>query len=156
MAHPHDTLKTPAVEGAPIPAPGASEIPASSSPLESAKETAATAKEKMKEKVGELSDKASQLASDIPQKTDDALTSMGEKIVDIAGKLKEKAPSEGKLAHPASKLVSGLETGGDYLVNHGVTDIASDVTDIIRKYPVQSLWVGIGIGVLLGAALSRR
>lgn len=156
MASPHDMLNNPgagpAVEGADIPAHN----PAPESALESAKDTAATARQKVKEKVSELSDKASQLASDLPQKTDDALTTVGEKIVDIAGKLKEKAPSEGKLAHSASKLVSGLETSGDYLVNHGVTDIASDVTDIIRKYPTQSLWVGIGIGVLLGAALARR
>ncbi len=131
-----DILNTPAVEGAPIPAHNN----APESKLESAKDM-------IQEKVSELSDKASKMASDIPQKTDDALATVGDKMLTMADKLREKAPT---------KLVDGLESGGDYLSSHGVQEIANDVTDIIRKYPVQSLWVGIGVGVLLGAALSRR
>lgn len=138
-----DILNTPAVEGAAIPAHNNPP----ESKLESAKESALAAKDKIQEKVGELSDKASKMASDIPQKADDALATVGDKMLTMADKLREKAPS---------KLVDGLESGGDYLSSHGVPEIAADVTDIIRKYPVQSLWVGIGVGVLLGAALSRR
>ena len=151
MAHPNDIqLQTPSIEGATIPAPETVELPPA----------AETKFEAAKAKVGEMSDKVSEkagkLAHDASLKSDEALTTVGEKIVDLASTLRGKAPAEGKLHDAAEKVASSLETSGDYLVSHGVGDIASDMTGIIRKYPIQSLWVGIGVGVLLGTALARR
>ena len=42
-----------------------------------------------------------------------------------------------------------LEAAGTYLQEKRLTDIASDFAGLVRKYPVQSLLFGLGLGYLL-------
>lgn len=89
-------------------------------------------------------------------KANDALSAAGSKISEFASTVREKAPRDGNVGSAAAKLANGLESSGNYLSDHGVEDIADEVTGLVKQYPIQSLCIGLGIGALLGAALSRR
>jgi ElaB/YqjD/DUF883 family membrane-anchored ribosome-binding protein len=99
---------------------------------------------------------ASNTINQVGTRTDDALSSVGERMASIAGTIREKVPSEGRLGSTVGAVANTLESSGHYLSEHGVADIAGDLSNMVRRYPMQSLWVGLGIGVLLGSALSRR
>jgi hypothetical protein len=45
-----------------------------------------------------------------------------------------------------------LDSGGAYLQEHDLRGMADDMTNLIRRYPIQSLLVGIGVGFLLAKA----
>jgi hypothetical protein len=49
-----------------------------------------------------------------------------------------------------------LEAGGQYLQEHGMRDMTGELHSLIRRYPVQSLLVGLGFGFLLGRMANRR
>jgi hypothetical protein len=49
-----------------------------------------------------------------------------------------------------------LESGGRYLQEHGIEDMAEDLAALVRRYPVQSLFVGLGVGFLLAQAFTPR
>ena len=90
------------------------------------------------------------------QTTDEALAKVGQQMTQLAGQVRERAPGEGPLAQAASTLAEGLEAGGRYLEDRSVEDITRDVAGLVRRYPLQSLLVGFGVGCLVGLALSRR
>lgn len=106
--------------------------------------------------MSQISEKAQELGSDVVDKTDEALSSVGGKITNFAGSIRESASAQGTFATVAGSIADKLESSGHYLTTHGVSEMADGVTGIVRKYPVRSLWVGVGLGVLLGAALSRK
>lgn len=120
------------------------------------KEMASTVSDKTKEMASDLSDKAHSLATNAEGKTDEALASLGGKITSIAGTLRDKAPTEGALGSTLGTVADKLQHGGEYLSQHGIGDMAEEVTGLIRKYPMQSLWIGVGVGVLLRSVLSSR
>ena len=55
-----------------------------------------------------------------------------------------------------STVQDGYEAGKQYLADHDIEKIADDFTGVIKKYPVQTLFAGIGLGILIGNTLSRR
>jgi hypothetical protein len=46
-------------------------------------------------------------------------------------------------------VAGALDSAGKYLQEEGVSGMAEDVTDMIRRHPIPALLVGIGIGYLL-------
>jgi len=109
--------------------------------------------------------KAQQVGSQAADKAKDALASAGEAVGEtadagaaavggglksLAGTIREQGPREGMFGDAASTLAKGLETGGRYLQKEGLTGMADDVTEMIRKNPIPAVLVGIGIGFLLG------
>jgi hypothetical protein len=49
-----------------------------------------------------------------------------------------------------------LETGGQYLEQEGLKGIAEDVTNVIRRNPLATLLIGVGLGFILARATTRR
>jgi ElaB/YqjD/DUF883 family membrane-anchored ribosome-binding protein len=74
----------------------------------------------------------------------------------MANQLRQNAPQGGVLGSAAGAVADRLEAGGRYLQDNRVRDMAEDVTDVMRNYPVASLCVGFGFGFLLGMAFTRR
>ncbi len=52
----------------------------------------------------------------------------------------------------ASAVANTLDSSGAYLQEHNLSGMAEDMTHLIRRYPIQSLLVGIGVGFLLAKA----
>ena len=84
------------------------------------------------------------------------------------GKVADMRDSVSAAADEASSVVShavdktktavneGIEAGKHYLAERNVEDIAGDFTGLIKKHPFQSLFAGIGLGLIIGNTLSRR
>ena len=119
-------------------------------------DTAQTLGQKAQETASNLAGKASEAASTVADRADDALSSVGSGISSLAGQIRQNAPREGTLGSAATGLASGLESGGRYLQDHGVRDMADDATNLVRRYPIQSLLVGFGVGLLIGMVFTAR
>jgi ElaB/YqjD/DUF883 family membrane-anchored ribosome-binding protein len=72
----------------------------------------------------------------------------------LAGTIRDQGPESGMLHNVASGVASGLESGGAYLQEHNLHGMAKDVTDLVRRYPLQAILVGVGVGFCIGR-LSR-
>ena len=70
----------------------------------------------------------------------------------VAGGLES---AEGAISTAATAVAGGLESASSYLQEKKFEDMASDLTVLIRRYPVQSLLVGVGLGYVL-ARLTKR
>jgi len=110
--------------------------------------------------VGQAAFEASQIGQNPPiktvEKTNEALNSVGQKMSSIAESIRQHAPHEGIIGSAATSVADNLQAGGEYLKQHGLPDMAEDVTQLIRRYPIPSLLVGAGLGCLIGMSLKRR
>lgn len=113
-----------------------------------------------KEILSEAAEKAREAGDKATEKTKQGMNVVGDKMTSLAGTLRGAAPSEGKIGSSVgsavNKVADSLESSGQYLKERDLGDIADDVGGVIKKYPIQSLWIGIGVGVLLGAAIFRK
>jgi uncharacterized protein YjbJ (UPF0337 family) len=93
--------------------------------------------------------------NDETAKASGATTTVGEKMTSLAGAIREKAPAQGSLGSAATAVADQLDTAGSYLQTANWENMAKDLSDIIRRYPLQSLLVGFGIGYLLARNSER-
>jgi len=63
--------------------------------------------------------------------------------------------AQGAISTAATAVADGVESASSYLQEKKFEDMATDITALIRSYPVQSLLVGVGLGYIL-ARLSTR
>jgi ElaB/YqjD/DUF883 family membrane-anchored ribosome-binding protein len=129
------------------------------------KDAASHMADKAKDAASSVADKARDVASSVADKTKDVASRVGQKADDMAGRagsamesaastVREHAPQSGMFGSAASKVADTLESGGRYLREEGMTGLAEDVTDLIRRNPIPALLLGLGLGFLLGRALS--
>jgi len=55
----------------------------------------------------------------------------------------------GKANEAATAVRSGVEKASSYFQEKTLDSMGSDVTALVRKYPVQSVLIGIGVGIWL-------
>jgi hypothetical protein len=63
--------------------------------------------------------------------------------------IREKAPPEGKIRTSANKVADGLDSASYYLQERKFEHLGEDLRGLVRRYPIQSLLVGFGLGFLL-------
>lgn len=61
----------------------------------------------------------------------------------------------GKASEAATALRSGVEKASAYFQGKTVDSIGSDLAAIVRKYPLQSVLIGLGVGIWLARAGKR-
>lgn len=99
--------------------------------------------------------KAQEFGSTVAEKASGATTSVGEGMSSLAGSIRHYAPSEGTVGSAASSVANQLDAAGSYLKDSNFENMANDLTALIRRYPLQSLFIGLGIGYFM-ARNSRR
>jgi hypothetical protein len=57
------------------------------------------------------------------------------------------------LGSAASRVADTLESGGKYLEQEGLTGMAGDVTNLIKRHPVPALLIAVAVGVLIARAI---
>jgi hypothetical protein len=73
----------------------------------------------------------------------------------IGHTIRDNAPG-GWVGSAAEGVASGLEKSGKYLQEEGLTGIAQDLGELIKRNPIPAMLVGLGIGFLLARATSSR
>jgi len=97
-------------------------------------------------------EKAQQWASTASSKVSDARCSVGDGIESLAGKIRDKSPQGGMLGSAAEGVADTVEAAGSYLRDTEFSEMGHDMSNVIRRYPIQSILVGIGLGFLLARA----
>jgi hypothetical protein len=100
--------------------------------------------------------KAGDAASYVGQRTEDASAAVGSRLRSLGDTVRARGP-EGGMAGDASEAVAdSLERGGRYLQEEGVKDVAEDVTNLIRRYPIPALLIGLAAGYLVAKGTAAR
>ncbi len=102
-----------------------------------------------------IKDKAQEFASTAATKASEATHRIGEQMETLAGKVRQKAPAEGTLGTAAASVADKLEGTGAYLQEKGFDTMVEDLAALVRRYPMQSLLIGMGLGYLLGRKTDR-
>jgi len=125
---------------------------------EKGKQAVQQAAEKGKDLAHTAADKAKEMGAAVRDRADAGVQSMGGGIRNAAESIKERVPQSGILGSAASSLTGTMDSAGRYLEEKGMSGAAEDLTGLIRKHPVPSVLIGIGLGILLGQFMtsSRR
>ncbi|MDZ4858742.1 MAG: hypothetical protein SGI88_07140 [Candidatus Hydrogenedentes bacterium] len=70
--------------------------------------------------------------------------------------MRDKSPQSGMAGTATSAVAHSLERTGDYLQSEGLSGIADDLTNVVRRNPIPALLAAIGVGFLIAQATSRR
>ena len=96
--------------------------------------------------VNRMSVKAREFGATAAKKANEAAPVIGEKMKSLASVIREKAP---RLATSASKVADGLESASNYLQEKKFEHLGEDFKGLVRRYPLRSLLIGLGLGFLL-------
>jgi hypothetical protein len=80
---------------------------------------------------------------------------VGEKLSSAAEALRGTLPQEGRLGGAARAVTDRLESSGSYLQEQGLMVAIDELESLIRRYPVQALLFGAGLGYALSRLRGR-
>ncbi len=124
-----------------------------SAALDKGKEFAGQAADKAKGLASTAAEKAKDAAHVAGDKADDAVAAVGSGMKSLAGSVREHLPSHGMLGSASSAVARGLENSGRYLEEEGISGIAEDMTNLIRRNPIPAVLIGIGLGFLVARSM---
>jgi uncharacterized protein YjbJ (UPF0337 family) len=99
--------------------------------------------------------KAQELGTAAAEKVGGAGKAVGEKMNSLAGTIRDSAPQAGTIGSAAQTVANQLENAGSYLQDNTFENMARDVTGLIRRYPIHSLLIGLGVGYLFSRRSER-
>jgi uncharacterized protein YjbJ (UPF0337 family)/ElaB/YqjD/DUF883 family membrane-anchored ribosome-binding protein len=109
--------------------------------------------------LGEVADEGKSVVDEATSsagaKASQSISAVGETIGSVADTIREKAPHEGAMGTAATTVADKLGAAGSYLQEKNWDRMTGDLSSLIRRYPVPSLLLGLGIGYLL-ALRARR
>jgi hypothetical protein len=100
--------------------------------------------------------KAEDAASYVGQKTGEASAAVGSGLRSLGGSVRDRGPEGGMAGAASSAMADSLESSGRYLQEEGLKGMTEDVTNLIRRYPIPALLIGVATGYLVGKALTPR
>jgi uncharacterized protein YjbJ (UPF0337 family) len=121
---------------------------------ETIRNTSQTASASHQEYTGDAKKTVEEAAASAASMASQPISAVGERIGSLAGVIREKAPHEGAVGTAATTVAEKLDAAGSYLQEKDLDHMMGDLSGMIRRYPVPSLLIGLGIGYLL--ALSTR
>jgi len=121
--------------------------------MEKAKDLASQAVDKVKEGASSVGDMVSHAASNVGKTAENLTASAGSSLRNLGDSLSQNAPQEGMLGQASQAVASTLRDSGRYIEDAGLSGMAEDMTDLIRRNPVPAILVGMGIGFLIGRAM---
>lgn len=107
------------------------------------------------EMAGKAKEKAEEWASTAATKADETRSTVGHGIEVFADKVRQTAPKEGVLASAASNVADRFEAAGSYIREHDLPSIGRDAKNLIRRYPLGAVLLGLGVGFMLSRATRR-
>jgi ElaB/YqjD/DUF883 family membrane-anchored ribosome-binding protein len=126
---------------------------AGSQAFDKAKDIGSQAVDKAKEAASSVAGMVSQGASTVGKTADNLAHTAGTGLKNLGETLGEHTPHEGMLGTASQAVANSLKDGGKYLEDAGLSGVAEDVTQLIRRNPFPAILVGVGIGFLIGRAM---
>lgn len=100
--------------------------------------------------LGDAGEVARQAVREAGKKADELTANAGVGIHGLGESLIRNAPEEGILRTASDAVASAARDGGEYLQKAKLTGIVEDVTHVIRRNPLHSVLIAMGVGWLLG------
>jgi ElaB/YqjD/DUF883 family membrane-anchored ribosome-binding protein len=119
-------------------------------------EAAGMAGQQAKDAASRLGHQASDVAGMAKDRANDAIANVGQGMQSLAGTVRHTLPRQGAIGTAAETVAGSLQSGGRYLQEHDLDDMTGEVIGLVKRYPVQSVLIGLGTGWLLGMVFSRR
>jgi len=88
-------------------------------------------------------------------KADQMAAAVGERLGSAADALRGALPQEGRLGGAVRAVTDRLEASGNYLQEQGLSGAIDEVESLIRRYPIQALLLGAGLGYVLSRLRAR-
>ena len=98
---------------------------------------------------------ASQAACDVGRKADDLTVSAGIGIQGLGDRLSKNAPHTGMLGSASQAVDRSVKDGGEYLEGAKFSGMTEDVEMLIRRNPIPSVLIAIGLGWFVAHKLRR-
>jgi hypothetical protein len=89
------------------------------------------------------------------EKTESAMSSVGEKLVDFGGSMKQTLQQPNSIGCAATAVADGITGSGEYLKSRSLEEMSKDAVDVARRHPIPLICVGLGLGFLLGRSWVR-
>jgi len=121
--------------------------------MEKARDAASTVGHLASEAASSVGHMASQAASSVGKTADNLACSAGTGIKNLGETLSQQTPREGMLGAASQTVANSIKDSGRYLEEAGLSGVAEDLTQVIRRNPVPAILIGIGVGFLLGRAM---
>jgi len=129
-----------------------------------AKDSMHTAADAAKDAASHVGQAASSAASSVGKKADEWTNAAGKKaeewtanagskVESLADTIRDKGPGQGMLGKANEAVASTVERTGEYLQDKNLHGMMNDMTDLIKRNPLPALFVGLGVGYLLGRAM---
>ena len=99
------------------------------------------------------SEKNQEAVTFLGEKAEQATEAVGAGMESLGGVIREHIPSRGMISNTGEAVAEKLESGGRYLEEQGLQGIAEDLTNLIRRNPIPTLLIGIGVGFALARML---
>lgn len=90
------------------------------------------------------------------EQTGKLLRNLSQKVRTVAESLREEQGPQQRVGRTVERVAKKLESSADYLSGVSSTEIRDDMAGMIKRYPIRSLGVFFGVGLLLGTAIRRR
>jgi methyl-accepting chemotaxis protein len=108
-----------------------------------------------RETAAHVTEQAKQAGSTAVHKADEMAGRVGSGMESAADTIRGNAPSSGMLGTAAARVADTLESGGKYLEQEGLSGLANDLTNLIKRNPIPALLVAVAFGVLIARATRR-
>lgn len=122
---------------------------------EAAKDAVNKTGEAVKDAAAAVAHKAADAGTYVAQKAEGATAAVGGEMKSLAGTIREKGPHDGMLGNASAAVASTLDAYGRELQEHGLSGIADDITNTVRRHPVPAVLIGIGLGFLLARVFTK-
>lgn len=123
-------------------------------------QAASTAGEAIRSNAGNMAEQAKEMAnrasSYLDSKANEATTAIGESLKSAGSAIRRGAPQEGSMGQASSAVAQTLADTGDYIETQGIQGIENDIANLIKKNPIPSLLMGVGLGFMLARLLTPR
>ena len=106
----------------------------------------------VKDKAGQVADTVSEKLGQQRENAADGLDWAASTIHDGA----ESVPGGPKVVKMTHSIADGMESTALYLREHDFKKMGTDVMDVCRRYPTQSLVAALAVGFLLGRSARRK
>jgi hypothetical protein len=124
--------------------------------MDKAKEAASYIGEQAKAATSSAMHTAEDAASYVGKKADEGVHAVGSGLKSFGDTVRHTAPQKDMLKEGMCAVADTLENTGKYLEEEGLSGIASDLTNLIKRNPIPALFIGIGVGFLLARACTPR
>jgi len=95
----------------------------------------------IQQRYGLARDKAEEQVNDFMASSEGWMAKAKEQVTDAVNQAREN-------------VTQAVEKGKQYFQEHNMSEMATDMRDLVSRYPVQSAIIGVGIGFLIGRMFS--